>query len=617
MSSSYIQKLEESLTLIEKLYSNYPTENKNIDSYFQLINSNSLDIFRFLNYSILSGEYIENEKLKGEIESINPKKIIQSIPVIDSFEIRNIEFQENCHDFVSALTISLQLYSTFIDSVNIDYTSDKIDFLYKFNLKFEREVKKESVTFYKNQLDFLFNNINISYLDLFPNNEIEYFKNLIEAKDSVENSDLSFEDIKEIQNAKINLLMHKWKLRKIEDNPSSIYFFKDGNIDSIEDFDSNHSKIKEWDSYLNNHYQIKSNWKHKIESEVKPFKNKVLGGLKLIQIHQLIKYYKDITKNSEKLKEISKYFIEKDSSNLKNYDKYVFDIITNYAVNNEYSLYLETCKDLDELFLEYKETKEKQKGNALNYFIQFKTLIKGTELFSSDLLKGINYNSIKKYKNIINQFDLILQEYKANKEWSEINYNYIFLLPFDESIIEIENNENISKFFMASSFVLPPEIDKINNQFDFISQKINELKVQVNSIELLKKDLVKIEDLNKELEKRDFKSIEIISIFTAIITFVLSSIPGFKFVEDIHQALLFMLALASSLGIFVILILFSTRGFKNNWIGIIYVVILFIVSFVGFKALEGFEKEKPAIIQKEVKIIMDSVNKKTTYPLNK
>lgn len=97
--------------------------------------------------------------------------------------------------------------------------------------------------------------------------------------------------------------------------------------------------------------------------------------------------------------------------------------------------------------------------------------------------------------------------------------------------------------------------------------------------------------------------------FTAIITFVLSSIPAYKFIDSVWESLLFMLSLATALSIFVTLILFSTRDLYKKWYAYIPIIVLSGISFFGYLNLTQFEKQK-LIVNRNLKKNIDSISTK-------
>ncbi len=578
--------------------------------FLQEAESFLVEIYKLLNYSLLSGEYIYNENIKADLENIIEKKLSSLFSSTDSFEA---ELQNKILEFITAVKIGCSNYSVFINNVENEYSNDKIDYLFTFSQLIRKEINNTSLSSNTNNLFKYFRyNVALSLADHFFSSDDTQFISLFDIENSIDEVELiDFESITKVIKFKIGFLEHKWKARKQEENPSSIHYSIDGKTNILSEYKTENKKIKEWSEIIDSHYQLYTqNWEHNIEKRIKPFKNKELKDLTYLELHQLIKYYKDVNKNLLKLDEISKFISNKKNSEMKNYyDRYALNIISNYALNNWFSLFLEKNENISNIKDSYLKTKAKLKGEVNNFFLQYKYLHRLTDILNKKIEEISNIKFLEQYENLIsNECKIALDEYGSNIEWSKKNDNYIFLLPFEECKIDIEEFkiEKLSFIFIASSFVLPTVHNNIEKQYNEVKQKIRSFTFQIDAIKRIRRDLDKIEELRTEIDKRDFKSIEIISIFTAIITFVLSSIPAFKFVDSVWEALLFMLSLASSLGIFILLILFSTRGFKNNWVGIVYVVILALISIVGYNSLTNFEKEQTTI-DKSIESKIDKV----------
>lgn len=578
-----------------------------IEVYSQSQNEKLIDIFKKINYSLISGEYISNIEIKKELEEVIDK-LSESVNISNDFE----DLQTFIFELASTVKIAIEAYKIFIQEIENKFSSEPIDFLFSFNQQIEKEYNKvELSSTSKNLINYFFNHLWLSEIDHFSSIEDKQFETLFKLEKSIENSDIiQLEEISKLIKLKIGFLEHKWKARKQEENPSAIYYLIDGKSYTIGEFKSNNSKLNEWSEIIDSHYQLYiTNWAHNTEKRIKSYKDKPLKDLKFLQIHQLIKYYKDVKKTPHKLKEISDFLLAKREEKNSFYDSYVLNIISNYALNNKFSLFLESNTNLDIIKSEYNNTKDKIKGEINNFFLEFKYLNSLLDILDSKINEKENLGFLEYEKTITDECKIILNKYFANKEWSKNNNNYIFLLPFEECLVKIDNKAETENIFIASSFLLPPDNNKIEVQYNEIRQKHKSLSYHINTIKRLRKELNKIDELNNAFDKRDFKSIEIISIFTAIITFVLTSIPAYKFIDGVYDALLFMLSLATALAVFVTLILFSTRSLYKQWYAYIPVTVLLICSFFGYCNLTKFEKEK-VIINNALEKSLDSISSK-------
>lgn len=559
--------------------------------FIQEIENSTIDIVRLFCFSLLSGEYVSISDLVEKLKVVDEK--VKDLIKNGDFLSNNI--QTKIFEYTSAITIIVEGYKSFTHDISNKYSSDRINFIFSENNKFESILRESKLSKKLYSLThYFFCLLGINHIDHCPSNENDYIADLFDFEKKIKNLKIQeYNDLTKDILIKIKFLQHKWKQRKVSENPSAHLYFSDGSVKAVEDFKDENEKLKEWCEIIQTQYElISKNWIYILESRVKSYKNSKLEDLKISEIHQLIKYYKDVKPNSSKLQEISTFFENKNIETLSNYDRYVNVIETNYSLNNSFSLFVASNKNNNIIKEEYLLVKKRIKGEINNFFTEFKYL----DYITNFLIKKINEEDkirfIEVYDDIIKghckeEFD----SYFLKKEWSKLNFNYVFILPFEESLVP-SNVDNLTHIFYASSFVLPPSNNQIENDYLDIKEQYDKLILFVDTGKYFKKEIQKIEELNKELDKKDFKSIEIISIFTAIITFVLSSIPTYKFVESVYEALLFMLSLATALGIFITLILFSTRNLYKNIFAYIPITVLILVSFFGFNTLTNFEKKE-------------------------
>lgn len=561
------------------------------DLFLQDAEKSIVEAIKLLSFSLLSGEYIYDENLKIKLSKIEDsiKEFIK-----DSDYLTN-ELKTKIFDYSSCISITIEGYKIFIQDTIDGYSEDRVEYLFTQNNQFEKEIKESDLSDTSdNLIDFFFLLLSLTNIDHFPSNENKDITILFELEKKLKNVKIvEYNDLLKEVCIKINFLKHKWKSRKLNENPLSNAYLDDGNIKTLEDFNDDNEKLKVWSDIIETQYELISrNWVSILETRVKPFKNKDLTTLKVLEIHQLIKYYKDVKPNYNKLEEISKFLSTKIGTGSNIYDKYANNITYNYALNNSFSLYLENTNDLDAIKHKYLKIKDKIKGETNNFFLEHKYL----EYITKDLLIKINEEDkikyIQKYDNIIiSHCKEEVELYFSKKQWSKLNHNYVFILPIEECLVPC-SVDGLSHIFYASSFVLPPSNNKIEKDYISIKEKYDKLILFIDTSKYFRKEFDKIDELNKELDQKDFKSIEIISIFTAIITFVLSSIPTYKFVQSVFEALLFMLSLATALAIFITLVLFSTRDLYKKWIAYVPVTILLFVCYFGFSTLTNFEKKE-------------------------
>lgn len=632
---SFIQQIISRITVfegkiikLEKEYSDYQSSNNfeeqepyllgiappltetDEELFVQSVDISVIELIKQLSFSLLSGEYISIENIIETLNSIENR--VKDFPN-KTTSLPN-HLQVKIFEYSSSVNISIELYIIFIRDISNSYSTDRLDFLFSHNNQFEKIIKESDLSNKIYQVtEYFFSLINLSRIDHFPSNENNYISNLFNVEKRIKNLDLQeYSIITKNVNTKISFLKHKWKSRKFNENPLSILYEEDGIIKSIEDFkDDNNSKLNEWADIIETQYELISrDWKRILELRVKNYKGEEdFDKLEILEIHQLIKFYKDVKPNYPKLKLIKKHLADKIGSSTNKYDKYAFSVSYNYSLNNCFSLFLSN-NNFEEIKNEYSKIKDGTKGNLNNFFLEFKYL----EFVTKHLLIKINDDEkikyIEKYESIIeNHCKSEVESYFDKKEWSKSNHNYVFMLPFNECLVSTEGLDELKSIFYASSFVLPPSIEKMEKDFTEIKNDFDKINLYINTGKYFKKEIQKIENLNNELDKKDLKSIEIISIFTAIITFVLSSIPAYKFIHTAWESLLFMISLASALGVFIILILFTTRELYKKWQPFNIILLLLLLCYFGYSRLTMDEKAKFEV-GKYYKERIDSISEK-------
>lgn len=536
---------------------------------------------KLFSFSLLKGEYVSLPTIittltdtKSKIESYKER----TDPLLSN------NLQNKILEYITAFNSLIDSYTLFLNRIQNYFSEDKIDYAFIKN-----KASRGLITAETNEaLDYFDNLIALSNIDHFPSNEKEYISELFDIEDNIKELNTGvFEGITRNVLIKIDFLKHKWKARKFHENPELTYYLFNGATRTIEDYQGDNNKLKEWVEIIETQYELISNtWKASLKKRVKNYKNNNLSELSILQIHQLIKYNKDIKKDQNALTKYCEEVKRRLSDAVNNYDKYALGILSNYSLNNEFSLFLESSQDLASTKQKYISLKNNSEGNVNNFFATFKYLEYLSEYFILKVRKEDKLKFIDNYEvSIKSLIEKDLVEYQKEKDWSLKNHSFVFILPYQESLVPTTDLQELSSIFYASSFILPPSNRKIEEDYTKIKNAFEEIKLFVNSGKYFKSEIDKIQSLTKELDKKDFKSIEIISIFTAIITFVLSSIPTYKFIKTVAESLLFMLSLASSMSIFIILILFTTRSLYKKWQAYVVILILFSITGLGYYSL--------------------------------
>jgi hypothetical protein len=352
-----------------------------------------------------------------------------------------------------------------------------------------------------------------------------------------------------ILRCKLIFLKYKWKKRQkynrifikenIDINFSKKYVFANEEVDLSK-------KIKVGEEF----YQFVEDWVKKIEIhyfEGSDDVDEIYSSHTLVSADQevkndfdlffTIKFYKDVEKDFSKLENLK---TNVKSSKLDKKNKL-------YFFNNLFSLLIKDGeKDesvVNKYFKEIKSYSDYSQSN--NYFIYYKFLDYKLKLVNEKISR--NEISPEQLEIYIKDCEILNNDCNKKFEWTYRSFNVLYQFDVKDCSIDFMGD----KIYFPTSFLLPISITE--NKFLITNklEEINELKYRL--IELKSNRYNKtIEEQIKDNEK---KSIEMISLFTAVISFIMGSISGFKFIDNIYNAISFITVFGLCLSIFLILIL--------------------------------------------------------------
>ena len=565
------------------------------------------DAVKTLSYSLLSGEFLKIKDFERKIH-----QLIQQIQQLITQDDDSSGVTSELLKFTTSLIYCLDEYRRFLQYLFINFSKDRSEEYF--------QIEDESIDTIQDHPDGLQNVIRLFILalkvsrkDLLINSDPSELRNLAILSYQVDKLKNVQQSVARALEVKLEFLIHKWDQRYKKKSPESSLKYRIGDIEkSLNGFNQDIPTIKDWNKKIYYHYDFckESNKYRQYIQNTLTKKTKGYSKLSFFELHGLVKYYKDFSKSETELKAIVDHLLNTDYSDYHTYDQYCVEIIRNYGINNYFSLISDNKSLALEKYQEiYLDCKSKLNHLSNNYFLQMKYLNYVLDRIDEEYAKASKEDLItineKYHKKVSEECTQILDEYYVKKEWAKVHDNYIVILPYEESLVDLSNiDKDLPPVLFFTSFVLPDYKDSIDFDYSKTRQKYREVKSLTNVVHSLKGDLKKLETLNNDFERKDLKSIEIISLFTAVITFVLSSIPAFKFVETVQQASLFMLSMAASLGIFILLIFSFTRGFSDffskqrNWIVFIVIIFLFIVT--AFSLISFENKSVNGIIKKSI-----------------
>ena len=415
---------------------------------------------------------------------------------------------------------------------------------------------------------------------------------------------------------KATFLLFKWYKRA---ELSGFSMLKEDKIKEYKDNINNFGdKWKDWVTYIENHY-YKENEKHlfveKIKESYIKIEDKGLKKFTCQDIYSYIKYHKEIDKKIDKLDEIISFLDKRRFCTTDNYDKNIRTIIYNYARNNRFSLFTETCDNRKDLQKEYNKIDNKDNRN---YFLQYKFIDKSIELLNAELSEkneNITIDQIEEIEKYLKEIEPEYKTYKTNIEWILEHIYFIYRVSFDECIID--------DIFIYSSFLLPLDNRKSKDGFEKVSDKLRELKSQLPLFRKMAEfngDVSKVKEelfqFDEKIEKHDTKTIELMGLFSAIIAFVMGSIPTFQYMKNIYDVGIFFVAFATSLISFLLVLLLITRKTRINrrfWYQLILIVIFYIAMIVFTTYLSNKKDTTQTIqLQTEKTVIEEKITSNKT-----
>lgn len=569
--------------------------------------------------SILIGEFV------SELTNEQIQKIKESLDFLADIEIKlsensNIEktAEEGFNKFkeqIQEIQNILNYYFLFSEDIQIILQNPEKDEIFTPS-KGKYQSDKDS-----DILKLFSLNLSLCFSDFLFTEKQSYYQEIVSIKDNLitllSNSSIPIltEQIEKM-NKKATFLLFKWCKRA---ELSGFSMLKENKIKEYKDNINNFGdKWKDWVTYIENHH-YKEDEKHlfveKIKESYIKIEDKELKNFTCQDIYSYIKYHKEIDKKIDKLDEIISILDKRRFCTTDNYDKNIRTIIYNYARNNRFSLFTETCDNREDLQKEYNKIDNKDNRN---YFLQYKFIDKSIELLNAELSEkneNITIDQIEEIEKYLKEIEPEYETYKTNIEWILEHIYFIYRVSFDECIID--------DIFIYSSFLLPLDNRKSKDGFEKVSDKLRELKSQLPLFRKMAEfngDVSKVKEelfqFDEKIEKHDTKTIELMGLFSAIIAFVMGSIPTFQYMKNIYDVGIFFVAFATSLISFLLVLLLITRKTRINrrfWYQLILIVIFYIAMIVFTTYLSNKKDTTQTIqLQTEKTVIEEKITSNKT-----
>lgn len=582
---------------------------KNLETFF-------LELNCFINKTILEGTYITTPNI---FKTLNAKFLELSAISEEYTHIKSVD-PKTIKNYLDTYMYQINMSLLFVGKINRLYSQGIPTFT---NLEIFLDKKNTIFTKYEDLIQLLEYNIELSKIDHLFINEESLIKELFKYKNDIKNIRItvslvkdtelrnSFNDITHALLLKVEFLIDKWRARhsfKLKDeNFKYIDLFTDKRYSDITRIQEYKSKIlylynvngHDSSSILRKEYQ-KILSKCKVNELITNINT--LNKLNLFDLHTLIKYYKDEVKDSQKLKKLIQVFRNKENNNRSEniHNIFCIHISKQYCLNNYFSLYcdefLKSTDGIDKLEYrinkfteEYLQIKKESTHLTDNFFLDFKFLKTSLLFLEKQFLKNKD-NTHDIIKRTSDFFNVTLQKtinvFDSKIQWSLKNNNYIFKLPFEESLVKYKD----INIYFSSSFLLPKINDEILDARNFLSSDYQKLNLKYST----EHEIQDIYNLKEDYKKENKKTIEIVTLFTAIVSFIVGSIGGFKFITDIYSAISFVAIFGLCLLSFVLTIMKLIR--KDGIVNYLDFIFLFsMLIFIAFISLNMQKTLKPDV----------------------
>ncbi|WP_017496939.1 hypothetical protein [Flavobacterium sp. WG21] len=528
------------------------------------VNTILLEVSKYYIESILSGEYIKESdfetRLLANEDVIN--LFLNSNPSFEDLDFYEIVF----NNLVKSLQLFLTDYSNFFKIIDIHNTHPSLDIVFSSSKNTSRvllDLNEDVRNSYYNFSRIL----KLNQLDHFFDESIGYFKNLIELEGLIKNSKHpSPFDAAVI--LKLSFLKYKWSIRQIttlkalKRTASSKSYLVDNVLISLQETPTlsvGNNKIIIWKEYLENHYDSENlhSYFYRKYDELKLLN---VESLTFYQLHFLTKYHKDIKPNYENLSNIVKEIESRELRFTNEKERFLYYKNLNYALNNQFSLLVQIpdSKKEDVEKLRNKIIAFQSRTSNENFFVEVKYLKYKIESLEKLVNGRKALDTEMDIRTHLEEIRLLFTKCESKINWSKNHHNLLYQLEYNESLVPL--NSGVNDVYFASSFLLPLSKEQIDSEFQELRTKFNNDFNHLEVLGALTKEFTLIKDLKNNVESSDKKSIETITIYTAVISFIVGTVSGFSFVSTFFKALIFLLIFSSSLSLFVLMVFISTRG---------------------------------------------------------
>lgn len=584
--------------------------------------------FIHLNLSVLKGEYVINKEFTDDLT-----KLEDSLDFFSTINFEDDQLAKGIEEIITGtllarvidpLRFAIKEYRGFYCAIK-----NKCSYPYRVSIlnaksKDDSLIDRTSRTYLRQFIDF---NIELARIDHNLAIKEEVLQKLLLFLDAITQKQ-GDDKVQAILKDKCSYLIIKI-LTKYKHDPLKYYYainFEDKSL-NINGFKAGvYGEFLNKTSLLQNNSNSDTSVCPAIREKVKNVKINFHKNEKLEKYEDFLLLISDLKKSSYSTKEIEKLIHCFNELGIESscFNEAAFTISGIYFENNLISKNLESDKiSIEEIKTIFHSVKDKQEETQIFNYYPFLKISKilinrgkieiAKEIIDFECLNGI----------VVLLKSHIEEELFSSFEWCSDRNFLPFQLPFNECCLlktdKDEKDKTFMNLFLASSFVLPVNYQKVKNEIDKIKREIDELNAKIEFHKSINKEKTELEKIKNEIQKTDRKHVEILSVFAAIVIFASSSVQVYKSSISLNDSLRFMLVFAYSLAMFIVLIWMITRvdgfsGKKLPWTHWIVILILVVATISAFYTVNHSQTEAtplpPAVIPKHTTMKVEKIGTK-------
>ncbi len=546
--------------------------------YFDTMTDAVKQIYKQLNLIILSGEYVNLAETEEIIKSKIDPIVDRILNGVYSSEAEEEDIDHFLHSFILPFqNHSIQHLKNLCKVLRSNVINGEKSIMSGFQLYGKAIMLDYNDFGIRHEAEFFEANCEIAGYDHLISVKTDILNDLIVTYVSLQKDTDTY--YKDLLMDKCRFLISKISEKIGEDTKSYFYTFdfQDREIDNFR------YEVKYYEGFWEENF-FRNTTRKETEKRVQSLENQREENkpYSLADIYYLIRHYKDNNKNHIQIDNlVAQYEDQFNNSGIHftGYEKRTRELALNFLLNNRFSFGLQNDDSWDNVIRELDRIKTIQDDTNVHNYFPYSRFLKKYTLATKQLLDAENFDEVLIEKRI-SVFDEILKLLFVKFEWCKDVDFQRYILDKDSSTKQITYRDEPINIFLASSFVLPINYNKVLNDCNYLKRDIEDIKSHLSIYKSLNRERKTIEKIRHDVMSSDRKQVEILGIFSAVVLFAAGEISIFKNTPSLEQASTFSLVFSYSLVLFVLAIWLITRdhsSFKASKIHI-WIIVIIVVS---------------------------------------